>query len=168
MFQCTLHYIKMHIMIYVKMHFATEKVSYTTNSLRLFDSSHMNNAMNPAAFFSAPRHYNFQAFFEVGPQLIQVSHSGFIMMHGLNECHITPYRDIEFQMKEYQMYFIINYVQMHIMFKCTLHCIKLHIMTHVIILLTSDWLIVVTGIMLWILQHFLQLNVTIMFKLSLR
>ena len=145
-----------------------KKVRYTTNSLRLFDSSHMNNAMNPAAFFAAPRHYNFQAFFEVGPQLIQVSHSGFIMMHGLNECHITPYRDIEFQMKEYQMYFIINYVQMHIMFKCTLHCIKLHIMTHVIILLTSDWLIVVTGIMLWILQHFFQLNVTIMFKLSLR
>ena len=138
MFKCTLHYIKMHIMIYNKMHFATEKVRYTTNSLRLVDSSHMNNAMNPAAFFSA-RHYNVQAFFEAGPQLIQVSHSGFIMMHGLNECHITPYRDIEFQMKEYQMYFIINYAHMHIMFKCTLHCIKMYIMTHVIILLTLDW-----------------------------
>ena len=89
----------MHIMIYVKCTLPQEKVRYTTNSLRLFDNSHMNNAMNPAAFFSAPRHYNFQAFFEVGPQLIQVSHSGLIMMHGLNECHITPYKDIDFKWK---------------------------------------------------------------------
>ena len=154
MFQCTLNYIKMHIMIYVKMHFATEKVRYTTTNIRLVDSSHTNYAMNPAAFLSGPRHYNVQAFWQVGPQLIQVSHSGFIMMHGLNECHITPNRDIEFQMKEYQIYFIIKYVQMHIMFKCTLHCIKMHNMTHVILLLTSDWLIVVTWTLLWILQHF--------------
>ena len=108
MLKCTLYYIKMYIMIYVKMHFATEKLRDTTNSLRLVDSSHMNNAMNPAAFFAAPRHYNVQAFFEVGPQLIQVSHSGFIMMHGLNEAHITPNRDIEFQMKENQIYSIIS------------------------------------------------------------
>ena len=106
-------------MIYVKMHFATERVRYTTTNIRLVDSSHTNYAMNPAAFLSGPCHYNAQAFLEVWPQLIQVSHSGFIMMHGLNEGHIAPYKDFEFQMKEYQIYFLSS------TFKCTL-CSNAH------------------------------------------
>ena len=81
---------------------------HNISNIGLVDSSHMNYAMNPAALFSAPRHYGVQTFLEVGPQLIQVSHSEFIMMYGFNECHITPYKDIEFQMKENQIYLIIN------------------------------------------------------------
>ena len=95
----------MHITLHQTSHYDPR---HNTSNIGLVDSSHMNQAMNPAALFSAPRHFNVQAFFEVGPQLIQVSHSGFIMMHGPNECHITPYRDIDFQMKENQIYFIIN------------------------------------------------------------
>ena len=121
-------------MIYVKMHFATERVRYTTTNIRLVDSSHTNYAMNPAAFLSGPCHYNAQAFLEVWPQLIQVSHSGFIMMHGLNEGHIAPYKDFEFQMKEYQIYFYqvrsnAHYVQMHITLHQNAHYDLCHITT---------------------------------------
>ena len=34
----------------------------------------------------------------------QVSNIGFITMHGLNEGHIAPYTDIEFQLTKYQTY----------------------------------------------------------------
>ena len=92
---------------------------HNTANIGSVDSSHMNYAMNPAALFSAQRHYNVQAFFEVGSQLIQVSHSWIIMMHGLNEGHIAPYRDIEFQMEEYEIYLKSS------TFKCTL-CSNAH------------------------------------------
>ena len=33
-----------------------------------------------------------------------LSNIGFITVHGLNEGHITPYTDIEFQLTKYQTY----------------------------------------------------------------
>ena len=36
--------------------------------------------------------------------LQKVSNIGFITVHGLNEGHIAPYTDIEFQMTKYQTY----------------------------------------------------------------
>ena len=34
----------------------------------------------------------------------QVSNIGFIIVHGINEGHIAPYTDIEFQLTKYQTY----------------------------------------------------------------
>ena len=34
----------------------------------------------------------------------EVSYIGFITLHGLNEGHIAPYTDIEFQLTKYQTY----------------------------------------------------------------
>ena len=38
----------------------------------------------------------------------EVSNIGFIMVHGLNEGHIAPYTDIEFQLAKYQTYSIMK------------------------------------------------------------
>ena len=38
-----------------------------------------------------------------------VSNIGFIMVHGLNEGHIAPYTDIEFQLTKYQTYIIMKF-----------------------------------------------------------
>ena len=35
---------------------------------------------------------------------LEVSNIGFITVHGLNEGHIAPYTDIEFQLTKYQTY----------------------------------------------------------------
>ena len=38
----------------------------------------------------------------------EVSNIGFITVHGLNEGHIAPYTDIEFQLTKYQTYIIMK------------------------------------------------------------
>ena len=42
------------------------------------------------------------------PALKLVSNIEFITVHGLNEGHIAPYTDIEFQLTKYQTYIIMK------------------------------------------------------------
>ena len=39
----------------------------------------------------------------------KVSNIGFITVHGLNEGHIAPYTDIEFQLTKYQTYITMKF-----------------------------------------------------------
>ena len=38
-----------------------------------------------------------------------ISNIGFITVHGLNEGHIAPYTDIEFQLKKYQTFITMKF-----------------------------------------------------------
>ena len=56
--------------------------------------------------------YKYLAFSEccwlLVTSLLQVSTIGFIMVHGLNECYIAPYTNIEFQLTKYQTYIVMK------------------------------------------------------------
>ena len=52
----------------------------------------------------------------------EVSNIGFITVHGLNEGHIAPYTDIEFQLTKYQTYIIMKswYKSLQLIFEETI------------------------------------------------